>query len=94
MFEKKWDFDAPPFFFKLKSDICDEFLFFCLNSFWKRASLLPKNWGENVISLLSEITWKYGTEIESPWELELLIFGIKKPDCLLTVGSGWKNFGK
>ena len=37
---------------------------------------------------LSEITLKYGTENESPKELELSNLGIKNPDCLFTVGSG------
>jgi hypothetical protein len=29
-----------------------------------------------------------------PRLFESLKLGIKKPDCLLTVGSGWKNLGK
>ena len=31
---------------------------------------------------------------ELPELVEVAKDGIKKPDCLLTVGSGWKNLGK
>ena len=41
-----------------------------------------------VQSLFSEITWKYGALIEDPRTFELFNLGIKKPDCLSTVGSG------
>ena len=53
---------------------------------------LPSQYAK--VSRPSEITLKYGIDKESPNELELSNFGIKKPDCLFTVGSGWKNLGK
>ena len=77
-----------------KSKIKDEFLFFCLNSFWNIWKFFEYKTGLKVKSLFSDRTWKYGTLIDEPKTFELLTFGSKKPDCLSTVGSGWKNLGK
>ena len=46
--------------------------------------------GEEVKSLFSEITLKYGKVIELPKTLESFKKGFKKPDCLFTVSQDEK----
>ena len=43
--------------------------------------------------IFEPIAKKYGV-FRKLLELLEFIVGIKNPDCLFTVGSGWKNFGK
>ena len=71
-----------------------EFFVTFLYSEFKRIELWEKNLGLNVKSSLSEIAKKYGIDKCAPVLVLSAYVGIKKPDCLFTVGSGWKNFGK
>ena len=50
--------------------------------------LFEKKRGLKVRSLFTSMTLKYGTNKDAPVLPESLKFGIKKPDCLFTVGSG------
>ena len=78
----------------LKSKIWEEF--FLSSRYSDCKTVLPStyNLGVNVKSLFSDITLKYGICKAVPKVLVSENLGIKKPDCLLTVGSGWKNLGK
>ena len=63
-------------------------MFSCLYSVCNIKISLENIVGLKVISLFSEITLKYGSLKDEPKTFDVLNFGIKKPDCLSTVGSG------
>ena len=56
--------------------------------------LLSNMLGLKVISLFGASTLKYGICNEDPSTFDSFKIGFNKPDCLSTVGSGWKNLGK
>ena len=62
-----------------------------LNSDWSKYSFSEKNLGLKVTSWLSDIAKKYGRLKDAPKFFDSLNDGVKKPDFLSTVGSGWKT---
>ena len=68
--------------------MCEEFLVSFLYSVCSKCSLVENVCWVNVKSSLSDMAKKYGMLKEDPSFCELENCGIKKPDRLLTVGSG------
>ena len=74
--------------FTLKSMMLEEFFVTFLYSDCNKYLVAENILGLAVKSALSEITWKYGVLTDAHRNYTSKKLGFKKPDCLLTLGSG------